>query len=36
MLLTRAYRRRVALPKHRFTLTHRARTFERGRRLPDV
>ena len=36
MLLTRAYRRRVALPKHRLTLTHRARTFERGRRLPDV
>jgi hypothetical protein len=35
-LLNRTYRRRVALPKHRLTLTHRARTFERGRRLPDV
>lgn len=36
LLLHRAHRRRVALPRHRATLTHRARTFERGRRLPEV
>lgn len=36
LLLRRAHRRRVALPRHRATLTHRARTFERGRRLPEL
>ena len=30
VLLNRAYRRRVSLPRHRRTLTHRGRTFERG------
>ena len=35
-LLHRAYRRRVVLPRHRPTLTRRSRTFERGRRLPEV
>ena len=33
MLLRRAYRRLVALPRHRATLTRRARKFERGRNL---
>ena len=36
VLLNRAYRRRVSLPRHRRTLTHRGRTFERGRRIPGA
>jgi len=33
VLLRRTYRRLVALPKHRATLTRRARRFERGHNL---